>query len=309
MDSHTVALAEPFYLFDGEDTTPFLKSHMDMLVTADTGGDFWMHPQRQAQILQQNPWTRSPMAGDMVARTVNWNAAGQTYQATALTTQGSTGKTFYVYDQASGRLLYLSRLTREAPDIRDRSVTLQDSVSYATFLRFVGVRQMSLPWLDAPMPEWTQRAQSFSYRSQFALRGPGMIPTPTALTNDFQIVRRSQNWLLVNVRSMMQGTVAPNESVGVSGPGSLPPLGISPQVLANLQVGQQIDRDPQTGFVVRVSHADAQAVALQSDGPLQSYTYVYNRQQGMLIRRISQERGKTTPDMINVHDVQLVQWR
>ncbi len=309
MDSQTVALSEPFYLFNGEDTTPVLNRNMDMLVTPDTGGDFWMHPQRQAETRRQNPWLQLPAAGQMVGRTVNWTEAGQTYLATALTLLGSASRTIYIFDQASGRLLYLSRLTRLPPDIRNPDITLQDSVSYATFLRFVGVRQLNLPWLDAPPPEWTQRTQSFSYRGQFTLQGPGMMPTPLAMTNDFQIERRGQNWLLVRVRSMTQGTVAPNETTGVSGPGSLPPLGISPQVLASLKPGQEIDRDPQTGFIVRVSHADPQAVALQTDGPLQSFTYVYDRRQGMLIRRISQERGKATPDMVSIHDLQLTQWR
>jgi hypothetical protein len=309
MDSQTVALVEPFYLFNGEDTTPVLNRNMDMLVTPDTGGDFWMHPQRQAQICQQHPWTQSLVAGQMVGRTVNWSEAGQTYQATAITILGSASRTLYVYDQASGRLLYLSRLTRLPPDIRKPEMTLQDSVSYATFLRFVGVRQLNLPWIEAPMPEWTQRMQSMSYRGQFTLQGPGMIPTPLSMTSDFQIARRGLNWLLVNVRTMMQGTVAPNETTGVSGPGSLPPLGIATQILAGMRFGQEIDRDPQTGFVVRVSHADAQGVALQSDGPLQSFTYVYDRKQGILARRISRERSKATPDMVNVHDVQLTQWR
>ncbi len=309
MDSQTVALAEPFYLFNGEDTTPVLNRNMDMLVTPDTGGDFWMHPQRQVQLCQQQPWAQPPVAGQMVGRLVNWTEAGQTYQATAITNLGSANRTVYVYDRVSGRLLYLSRLTRSAPDIRKPEMTLQDSVSYATFLRFVGVRQLSLPWIDASLPEWTQHVQSLSYRGQFTLQGPGMTPTPLSMASDFQIARRGQNWLLVNVRSMMQGTVAPNETTGVSGPGSLPPLGIAPQILAGMRVGQEIDRDPQTGFVVRVSHTDAQGVILQSDGPLQSFTYVYDRQQGMLIRRISRERGKATPDMVSVHDVRLTQWR
>jgi hypothetical protein len=33
--------------------------------------------------------------------------------------QGDAGRTFWVYDQATGRLLYLSRISRHAPDIRD----------------------------------------------------------------------------------------------------------------------------------------------------------------------------------------------
>lgn len=305
MDNQTVALSEPFYLYNGQDTTPVLNTSLDMLVTADTGGDFWMHPRRQAQYRQQYPWGRGTQPGQTLARSVQWTEAGQTFQATAIAIIGEASRTLYYYDQASGRLLYLSRLTRNAPDVRDPNQTMPDTVSYSTFLRFVGVRQLDLPWLDSPLPESVSRAQSFSYRGSFSLQGPGMTPTPLQIAIDLQVAKRGANWQSLRGRSQTQGTVGVNEVNSVNGPGNLPPLGIAPSVLASLQVGQEIDRDPHTGFVVRVSASDAQAVVLQAVGPRQTYTYVFDRQRGILVRRVSQERNPATPEMVSVRDLQL----
>jgi hypothetical protein len=92
---------------------------MDALVTIDTGGDFWMSPQKQAAVLREHPWTGAARPGQMMARTRTWQSGNQSWTATVVISQGDAGRTFWVYDQATGRLLYLSRISRHAPDIRD----------------------------------------------------------------------------------------------------------------------------------------------------------------------------------------------
>ena len=152
-DGGVVALAQPFYLFNGDDPTPLYNTSLDALVTADTGGDFWMHPRRQAQVLRDNPRAGQPLPGRTLAKMIPWrDEAGRTYQATRIVILGEASRTSYVFDQASGYLLYLSRLTREAPAIRDPNQMLSDSVSYATFLRFRGARQLITPWLRQAHP-------------------------------------------------------------------------------------------------------------------------------------------------------------
>ncbi len=305
-DENTIALAEPFYLFNGNDPTPLLKSSTDSLVAAENGGDLWMHPRRQARILRENPWAGAPLPGRIMARTMAWrDEAGRTYQATYIAEIGDASRATYVYDQASGYLLYLSRLTREAPAIRDHSQMLPDSVSYATFLSFRGARQLNLPWLGRPLPDSLRGAEAISYRGQFGLQGPGIAPTLLALAVDFQVSRAGSNWMWLRVRSQTKGSVLPEESNGVNGSGSLPPLAIPPDILAGLAVGQIIDRDPLTGFTVRVFKTDNQYVTLQTDGPLQTTTFVFEKAGGLLVRRVSQERMPATPRNVLVHDIQL----
>ena len=161
MDGQVVALAQPFYLFDGQGQVPILNAALDSLVTADTGGDFWMHPNKQAILRQQGQ-----------ARATQWRVGNQTVPATTLVIASATGKTFWAYDQQNGRLLYLSRLSREGPAFRDHSMRQPDSVSFSTFLRFVGARQMNLPWVQAPLPQWAQAMQMLSYRGQLTLQFP-----------------------------------------------------------------------------------------------------------------------------------------
>jgi hypothetical protein len=302
----TVALAEPFYLFNGGDLTPVLNTSLDSLVTAESGGDLWMHPQLQARHLRQNPWTGPPLPGRTMARTMIWtDEAGRKYQATHIVILGDASRTAYVYDQATGYLLYLSRLSRDAPEVRERGAMLHDSVSYSTFLRFRGARQLVLPWLGRPVPESLRNAQALSYRGQYALQGQGLAPTPMALALDLQVLRTGADWMWIQTRSQAQGTIGTTESNSVNGAGSLPPLAVPPDVLAGLTVGQVIDRDPLTGFTVRVVNADAQYVALQTDGPRQSMMYVYDRARGLLQRRVSQDRNPATPQMVSVRDIRL----
>ncbi len=304
-DGGVVALAQPFYLFNGDDTTPLYNTSLDALVTADTGGDFWMHPRRQAQILRESPWNGQPLPGRTLARTIPWrDEAGRTYQATRIVILGAASRTSYVFDQASGYLLYLSRLTREPPAIRDRNQVLSDSVSYATFLRFRGARQLSLPWLGRPIPESLRAARTLAYRGQLTVQGQGIVPTPLLISASLQLQRSGGDWLWLRSRTQTQGTIGVTESNSVNGPGSLAPLAIPPDVLAGLTVGQIIDRDPLTGFTVRVVNADAQYVALQSDGPRQSFMYVYERARGLLLRKVTQDRSSAA-GMINVTDIQL----
>ncbi len=55
-------LSEAFYLFNGNDTTPVLNRNLDTLADTESGGDFWMHPRKQAQMIQQHPGPK-PMPG------------------------------------------------------------------------------------------------------------------------------------------------------------------------------------------------------------------------------------------------------
>ena len=201
MDGQVVALAQPFYLISPGDPAPLMKSHMDTVATVDTGGDFWMHPQKQAMMLREHPWTGAPRTGQMMARTRTWRNGNQSWTAPAILSMDDTGKTFWVYDQATRRLLYLSRISRGAPDIHDPAQSLPDSVSYATFLRFVGAHQQNLPWLSTSMPEWTRGLQVLSYQGRLNVQFPGAAPGGTAPSQQMEVAKRGGDWLLFRWRS------------------------------------------------------------------------------------------------------------
>jgi len=307
LDAQVVALVQPFYIFSATDsTTPTLLNHQDAIVTADSGGDFWMHPQKQAQMRQQHPWTGVPRPGQLMACTTTWRDKNQSWTATEVLSPGDTGKTLWVYDQATGRLLYLSRLSRNAPDIRDPSQTLRDPVSYATFLRFVGVRQLSLPWLDSPLPEWAQQLQGLSYRGRSSVVFPEAAPgAGQAITQNLEVTRRGGSWLLFQSKGKEQGLIGESESKAVTGTGSATPLIIPPDALARLRPGQELDRDPYTKYTLRVAAADPQKVALQFDGPRQSMSFTYDRAQGLLIHSLTRERSTAGTNMFLVREMQL----
>jgi hypothetical protein len=181
---------------------------------------------------------------------------------------------------------------------------LPDSVSYATFLRFVDAHQLNLPWLNAPMPEWARQLQALTYQGRMSVQFPGAAPGGTALSQQLEVARRGTDWLLFQSRSQTQGLPSTSGSNSATGPGCLPPMIIPPAGLNRLRPGHEIDRDPHTGFTVRVAAMDAQTVTLQSDNPRQSFVFVFDRSQGVLIR--SNSRG-TSPGLntVVVHEMQL----
>lgn len=306
LDGQGVALSQPFFLLNPNQRTPVLMAgaNTDMLVATDTGGDLWMHPQKQAQMLRQPP------AGILVQSTT-WRGDGQNWAATTFLSQGASGKTFAAYDQASGKLLYLSRITREPPGegrIRDpRSPTKGNPVSFATILKYVASRQMNIPWMNDPLPEWAQQFQVLLYQGRQVVQFPGAADTRgQALAQNLQVQKRGRNWLLLqsNGQAQWQQSSGPGPKV-VTGPGLLYPLIIPPAGLARLRPGQEIDRDPLTGFTTHVAGADAQTVTLQVDGPDRSMMFVYQRAQGVMMRSSSRERSSAGQNMYVVRDMQL----
>jgi hypothetical protein len=190
--------------------------------------------------------------------------------------------------------------------MRDPSQTLPDSVSYATFLRFVSSRQLRLPWLDVPQPEIANRIRSVAYQGSTVLESPGSVPTPLRVMQELSVLRRGGDWIFFSGKAQSQGAVMPSEFKAVQGPGCTPPLIIPPSVLANLRPGLQIDRDPKTGFEVSATGNDGRYVTLQTTGPRQSFTYIYGMENGLMVRRISREIiNPATPNMVMVTDVNL----
>ena len=264
-----------------------------------------MHPRLQAQMIAAHPWGPATHVGQIVARSVPWTVGGQTYQATFIAALGDGTRTTLVYDQASGRLLTQRSLSRVPPPLRDLTMTQPDSVSQATYIEYRSARQLSLPWLDEPAPPWSRSVSALSYRGSVSLEGPGMTPTPLATSDDYTLNRRGVGWMSVHDRAMTEGTVVPVEVDLADGVGSLPPLGIPPAVLARLTVGQAIDRDPETGIAMTVAGADARSVTLRTDGPRRVVLYVYARENGALVRRVSRTSQPATPDMVEIRDVSL----
>ena len=72
-----------------------------------------------------------------------------------------------------------------------------------------------------------------------------------------------------------------------------------------MTVGQAIDRDPETGIAMTVAGVDAQTVTLRTDGPRRVVLYVYARENGALVRRVSRTSQPATPDMVEIRDVSL----
>ena len=306
-DGGVVALAEPFYLFNGDDTTSLYNTSLDSLVTADTGGDLWMHPRQQAQILRAIPGAARTLPG----RTWPGPSAGGTTPGTPTRPpdRRSSAKPAgppSIFDQASGYLLYLSRLTSEPPDIRDRNQTLR-RLGLLRHLPPLPGRPAArhCPGWAGPSPTVCGRRGHWPIAVISSVQGQGIVPTPLAIHGQPPAPakrRRLAAGFAAGPRP--RGSDRVTEFNSVDGPGSLAPLAIPPGVLAGLAVGQVIDRDPLTGFAVRASATQTPNMSPCSRMGPPIFTYVYERARGLLLRKITQDRSLAT-GMVKVTDIQL----
>ena len=126
-----------------------------------------------------------------------------------------------------------------------------------------------------------------------------------ALAQNLSVSQRGGTWLLCESQAQAQWQVSSGPgSRFVDGPGLATPLAISPAVLARLRPGSEIDRDPITGFVLRVAVADQGSVTLQNDGPDRTIMYAYDRSTGLMVRSSSRQRGANANQFI-VREMQL----
>jgi len=299
LDAREAAVQMVFFLFDGMNVAePIQKLETGYVASAGTCGDLWLHPDAMQRILKDG------LTGMLVSRTKH-QIDQATYDALQIISQREHGRGVWIYDLASGILLYSSNLTRTGETSAQSGEQLSPGGQLVRFNTFKASRVPKLPWAGQPPPAWLQRIGRIDYGGKFWVEIQGDIPRPMPFQLGLKVTRRGADWLQLEVVSASQAPGAiPETSVRVSGNRQLCGLWIPPQGLAGLRPGQVIDSDPLTKVVTTVAQVDAQAVVIAQQSPKQRYELTYRRSDGLLARAVFRE-SLGVPGMANVVELQL----
>jgi hypothetical protein len=292
LDGKEAVMQLVFFLFDGLDASaPTNKLETGYLASAGTGGDLWLHPDALESLVEGN-------SGELVSR-VTREIEGTSYDAIQIVSMREDGKGVWVYDLASGILLYSSQLTAT----RGRMGQPETEVHFNTFK---ASRQLEIPWAKDPPPPWLQKVRRLEFNGQFQVEQAGVPPSgamPFQL--GLEVLRRGTDWLHCKVTTPSDPPSGlPETNLRIHGNQQICGLWIPPQGLAKLRAGQRIDSDPLTRVVTSVSRVDDQHVVFSLQSPRQQSELTYRRSDGALVHAIVRE-NLGVPGMSNVIELQL----
>jgi hypothetical protein len=154
------------------------------------------------------------------------------------------------------------------------------------------MRQMKVPWAGADAPDWVGRVRRMQYQGRQTLFVPGGPPTSLAMSVDVQVKGRGTGWLkfaqTARVGGVMGMPPSTNTLERVTGTAQFAGLWVPPAALGRLQQGQQLDKDPLSGFTTQVTYRGpnqngGQVVTISEANNVQRLDYVYDLQTGMLV--------------------------
>ena len=301
LDEQQASIQMLFFLFDGMNLAePTQKLELGYSAPAATAGDLWLHPQVLEQLLAEG------FAGLNIRR-VSKTIDNATYDGVMIHCATETGKSVWIYDRASGVLLYSSQLGTQPARFSNTGARTSKGGATAMFTVFKGSRYPEIPWKDAPAPEWLGQLKQLDYRGFFAVRQQGIPDTPLSFQIAAGVKERGADWLVLDgeVRSAMPGGGLPGFGGRACGNRQLCGFWIPVSGLAALRVGQELDSDPLTRVTTRVSHVDAQSVTITQTSPRQQLDYTYRRSDGLLVKGVFAERFTFPPGMANVIEIHL----
>lgn len=250
---------------------------------AHTGGEYWIHP----RLLSNIPERLTP--GQKILR-MPYHLDGKTYRALRIQTKTSNGFAYHTYDLDTGVLLSSggSALGSSVPTLGPGTTMMSGAGSnFIGLIRFKSMRQLKLPWVGGPTPDWVFRTRSLTYSGTKIANvvGAGVYSFPITATLSFQ--QTGPGWLKFLQQGVLIGPsgMPPTEGnteriVGTSQVGG---LWIPPNVLRQLRSNQVLDQDNFTHMQLSVKGLDTSGLHIIEEGPRTGRSYVYNLQNGMLV--------------------------
>ena len=300
LDGGQAAAQMLFYLFDGMNLAePLQKIELGYVAPASTCGDLWLHPQALQQLLASG----SP--GLVISRTSK-TIDNATYDGVMIFAKSPHGRAIWIYDLASGVLLYSSQITNTPPKWAQGGAQLSKGGQVVLFTTFKGSRYPTIPWRNEAPPAWLGELQGLDYRGQFCVRQLGVPDTPFPFDVRLEVAERGRDWLLLNasVASHMPGEI-PGFGTRASGNHQLCGLWIPPKGLAALQPGQELDSDAMTRVLTRVTNKNGESVTITQTSPRQQLDFTYRLSDGLLVASSFAERLGPVPGMSNVIEFRL----
>jgi hypothetical protein len=285
---NAVALDDHAYTFDINHQFFLAPIMTGEVASPGRGGDTWIDP----RILGQQPDTNTDAS---IIYRQDYVLAGKTYHAIAFSLRTSTSWNYALYDLDTGLLLHSSSASKGSGHLVRNGDAIQqgDKDTILTQSTFVSLRQTHLPWANSPLPKAAD-ADRFTYQGNRVINFNGVVTT-IPLAADFLPHDRAPELvpMKVNVAEYALGpSAAPLRSTfeRVAAPDEMLPMFIDPGQLERLQQGQEIDRDPETKYVVSVTFVgksahgrDIVAITESAGDENPSTQFVYDKANGAAI--------------------------
>nr|WP_321468048.1 hypothetical protein [uncultured Desulfobulbus sp.] len=293
MDQQRAVVQMLFYLYDGVNATESRQAlEAGYVAPVGTGGDLWMHPEALTILVRKyggQPALSTEQPG-MWASKVRKTIDQATYDAVLLVLVTQSSRKLWMYDSASGVLLYSSEISKTSA-VNTQNDRLSPGGSTVRFTTFKGSRTLQLPWAGQPAPNWLASANTFEYSGTFQVTLPGSPATPLPFNLGISVQERGRDWLQYRVNSTSQALESGAElTARVGGNTMLCGSWIPPAALGMLQTGQVVDTDGFTHVTTRVGYTDSQGVTLVADSQRQQIHYTYRRNDGLLVRLLFIDR-------------------
>lgn len=262
---------------------------------AGCAADYWIHPEALKQVSEVNA------QGVRILR-MPYSVAGKTYKAIRFQSDDAAGYQARVYDLETGLLIFQASRTQGpsviTPPIGGAGMAGvgQGSCQLVTTW-IVEVKDIDVPWRNAPAPDWSHEFRQLSYRG---VQTSGVAAAGTTLDRPMTATitpkARGRGWVRFTNHILLQSYpgMPPEEALqeGASGNATIGGLWIAPEALGDLRPQQVIERNEHVGTTVVVTELRPDAVTISEIGPLHRFDCTYDRRTGIMsAMRLVQQIG------------------
>lgn len=284
-----IAMVSTQYLGDGTVSAPTPSNTMSFLCHP-SGCEYWIHPELLARVQPGEfggvRYLRGP-----------FEVNGQTHDALMIQVISANASSHNVYDMKTGFSLSMSarmQSTKSQPSfdpVTGRATPGQQTNTTLVVSQLRNARTVARPWLrhgNAPVTV----GQTLHFRGQQTLdMGMGF---PSSSPIEVTLTASHVDGAIIAYDSVTQFTGAggtPFRSKRYCAAGQLGNVVMPPQALAELKSGQELDRDPVTGYTTFVefvgrNEMGQNLVVIRESGQAGLQRWVYDAQTGHLLEGV-----------------------
>lgn len=282
VDREAVAINTTSYLFDPLNKTVSYTGGSGMVTNAGAAADYWVHPAVLKNIQPLNQ-------GGVFIGQVPYVLGNRKFNAIRFQTESASGHTAYVYDLDTGILLFYgaSAIGGDVltPGVNGQQAGVGAGSTHLSHNMLVEVKDIDLPWKDAPVPAWVNQFRELRYDGSIVTAIQGVQPMTQPMSIVMVPKARENGWLRLSstVTTQVYGfppTQSKND--GAAGAASLNGLWIAPQALAKLQLNQVIETNEHLKTKTLVTDIGRGYVTISEIGQLHRIDVGYDTNTGIM---------------------------
>lgn len=291
----SVAVAVDVYTISGGISAARLGNRAAFVGAPSSTADLWVSPQWLAQV--------KPESDKMMYRIfrISYTDEGKTRQAVVFA--GNDGSMAFIYDLTTGALLYRggSGEGEKGENLMIDGVIIPNTPTrMLTLSQLLSRRSLNLPWTGQNSPDWVDQVRALHYAGDCGVVMQGSPNIRLPLRADLEVRSRGPGWArfhLTQAAGGAGGALPVMTSFDwVAGPGQLGSLWVSPDALARLQPGQELDRDANTQFVTTYEGPQrepngAEVLMITRANKGQTLKYGYDGKTGILLYSEQADHG------------------